>query len=423
MRGPVNRYLAAILCIIISSLCTCVKKYPASNTTYEDPPKLNFAPKFSPADDESDIENVRSISNNICYQIACAHSKETNTVFSPFGILISLMMILNGSEGNSKEQILAFINSKSTSIASINIETARLIRRLFYYQGCNNPRLRFANIMLIDNKFQVKEAFLSLCALYYGTNIEKRDFSNVRSIVSEVNEWGRRSTGGFIEDFIREDDLSEILLLVSNSVYINMKWKIGFPKEDTFREPFLSSNSESVNVPTMHLKSIFGFYQDEDCSALRICYGDDVVMLIILPKSSSDIPDVLRKTTPNKIDKIINELDEKYLYVALPKFTIRTRMNVKEVMERCGVRNIFTKSANLSNISTGDIYISEFRQESRISVDEEGTVASSVTLFEVKREEAYPDCFRVNRPFIFIIYHNNAKLILYLGKVEMPILK
>lgn len=56
-----------------------------------------------------------------------------------------------------------------------------------------------------------------------------------------------------------------------------------------------------------------------------------------------------------------------------------------------------------------------------IEVDEEGTEAMAGTLLEIT---AYymPPIIRVDRPFLFIIYEETSRTVLFLGRVVNPTL-
>ena len=64
-------------------------------------------------------------------------------------------------------------------------------------------------------------------------------------------------------------------------------------------------------------------------------------------------------------------------------------------------------------------FISDIYHKTFIEVNEEGTEAAAVTSVEVG-DNAMPDGFFANRPFVFVIRDDRTGSVLFVGKVENP---
>ena len=105
--------------------------------------------------------------------------------------------------------------------------------------------------------------------------------------------------------------------------------------------------------------------------------------------------------------------------VMLPKFKLKTKTKLKQLMMEAGVRNLFNDQANLSGISDLPIKVTDAVQEAFIEVDEEGTEAAAATgVILGLRIASRRESFIMNRPFGFVLYDFNQNIPLFMGKVK-----
>ena len=67
--------------------------------------------------------------------------------------------------------------------------------------------------------------------------------------------------------------------------------------------------------------------------------------------------------------------------------------------------------------------ISEVKHKTFVQVDEEGTEAAAVTSvgIELTAVGRQPERMRVDRPFAFVIWDENSKAILFMGRIVEPV--
>ena len=82
--------------------------------------------------------------------------------------------------------------------------------------------------------------------------------------------------------------------------------------------------------------------------------------------------------------------------------------------------------ADFSKINANDqLYITKVKHKTYIQVDEEGTEAAAVTSVEIGPTMVNPNSipvFHAIRPFLFFITEEDTGAILFVGKVENPLL-
>jgi len=88
-----------------------------------------------------------------------------------------------------------------------------------------------------------------------------------------------------------------------------------------------------------------------------------------------------------------------------------------------GLEEIF-RSADLSQMTTDKVSVSDMLQATEIEVEEHGTVATAATLISITRHLAPPVKtereFYVDRPFLVYIFHRPTHMALFQGLVYKP---
>src|SRR5205807_1938144 len=108
------------------------------------------------------------------------------------------------------------------------------------------------------------------------------------------------------------------------------------------------------------------------------------------PKKSAD---QLAKVIDNP-DQLINlKMERKHVEFSLPKFEHRKRVDLVSTMRKMGIREVFTRQANLKMISDPrdpreQLNVSKIIHEAVVKVDEEGTEAAAATAILMVKEMA-----------------------------------
>jgi len=108
----------------------------------------------------------------------------------------------------------------------------------------------------------------------------------------------------------------------------------------------------------------------------------------------------------------------------LPKFKVEYSARLNAPLQALGLKLAFESKADFSGITDKPLRISEVKQKSFVEVNEAGAEAAGVTAVNSSMGilEHHPDAVQmiVNRPFIFIIEDDNARLILFIGMITHP---
>ena len=104
-------------------------------------------------------------------------------------------------------------------------------------------------------------------------------------------------------------------------------------------------------------------------------------MFIVLPNQVDGLPALEEKISENFMNQIDHFPMVNKLHVAIPKFKIEADVQMKELLAKLGMGEMFDeKTADFSGISgKKDLYVSQVFHKSFIEVNEEGSEAAAAT--------------------------------------------
>lgn len=206
-------------------------------------------------------------------------NKKENKIYSPLSIKYALSMLAEGSEGESKKQILDIIYNYKTN----------------KYE--NNKNISLANALFIKEIYKDK-----INNNYKTTLIDKYNAEVIiDSFMSPVNinSWVNNKTLGLINNLF--DDISEENLILINALAIDMEW------EDKFIHAY---PNVPVSVNYKHEK--FSWFGPDEVTEKEFKDIEEKIsgMKIIASVNKYDIVNILGE---NKIRKTVKEELIKYL--------------------------------------------------------------------------------------------------------------
>lgn len=100
-----------------------------------------------------------------------------------------------------------------------------------------------------------------------------------------------------------------------------------------------------------------------------------------------------------------------------------TENDLLQILEKLGVGDLFTPNADLSTLTGArNVSLGRAIHKARIEVTEEGTKAAAATAMFTFRSSRPAEIaqFVCNHPFIYVIYDNQNKAILFSGIFRRP---
>ncbi len=144
-------------------------------------------------------------------------------------------------------------------------------------------------------------------------------------------------------------------------------------------------------------------------------------MVLLLPHKAGELADLEIALTPQKLDGWLGKLRKvEELEVAIPKFKMTSRFELKDKLSDMGMPTAFSDAADFSGFTGGPngLHITHVIHKAFVDVNEEGTEAAAATA--VVGDDAAPPRFYADHPFLFLIRDTRNGSILFLGRVADP---
>ncbi|RNA12427.1 serine ase inhibitor [Brachionus plicatilis] len=349
-------------------------------------------------------------------------------VISSVSVFIALMMTLAGSRGETKSEILKALKIHSLSKDENESKLHESINSLSKLISSNESwnKVVLANRMIINN-LNVKNAFEDIIQTIYESEIEKVSADRpLNVVIRDTNKWISDLTNDKITNILDESFKSVALTLI-NAVYFKCEWLNEFDPNRTQKMDFYVTKSSKESVEMMQLnnkKLLYHFSSDFDYHLLSLPYKQEKYFFnIVFPSSEDDfLMSKDQQSLVNRLDfeqiKIdLQNLEHKSINLKIPKFTIKYKINLNEVLKKLGILAAFDRQkADFQEISETDIFVQEVLQYSYIEVNEQGTEAAAATVVKmVKRSISQSTTINLNRPFLYFITEKSSGAFIFVG--------
>jgi serpin B len=350
-------------------------------------------------------------------------------------------MLYHGTQGETANQIAKILwgDTKTPEITSNFMSQASFLLN----QKTEDFTLDIANGLWLQTGFVILPSFINTIEKNFNGTITYNNFlEDPFTATDNINLWVAQKTHNKINHLISSEIINYYTrLILISAIYFYSKWLIPFNVSNTENRNFYVSQKQVLKVPTMYLDTRnlhatdICYYEDTQSLALELPYKNKTLsMLIILPTKNTS-KDLQQLLTVNYLNTIISKLTvtkDIYPVIYLPKFTVFTLCNLKELLKKVGIKTIFSPNADFSkmtgNISHPDnkLYISNAIHKTFIEIQEESTEAAAATatiIEETAIEYRNPFYISIDKPFVFIIYEKTSGLILFIGRITNPIEK
>jgi serpin B len=288
--------------------------------------------------------------------------------------------------------------------------------------------LHLANRLWGQTGYGFKAEYLAITRKQYGAELAQVDYINeAEPARREINAWVAAQTNQKIENLLPQGSVSDLTRLVlTNAIYFKGKWVHPFEKKLTKDSPFTVFADKKVEVPLMYQKKKFNYAETPELQILEMPYvGDDLSMMVLLPKQSEGLLALEKMLTAENLDKWIANLRKQEVQAYIPRFTITEQFQLNSSLAALGMPTAFEPGkADFSGMNGRmDLFISAAIHKAFVDVNEEGTEAVAATgiIVGVTSLPPPPKVFRADHPFVFLIRDRLTGTILFLGCVVNPV--
>ncbi|MGA6169597.1 serpin family protein [Streptomyces sp. NPDC012600] len=322
-------------------------------------------------------------------------------VCSPAGLWLALAAVAAGARGGTAEELRALLGTADREAAPAVTEVARELAQT----GALGVATRVWSRVPVERAY--REALPDV-------RFDAMD-------AAAADAWVREATGGLIERLpLRITDRT--LLALVNVLALKARWEKPFDARRTRDLPFTDASGTTRPVPTMagdvapaDVWAVDGTYVVElRCAAGPGGAGARVRFVLGEPGAGPDR--VLPAGWADRAAGTPPEADR--VSIALPRLTLRTRIDVTGQLPALGVLLATSDAADFSGLSPVPLAVSAVVQEAVLKVAEEGVEAVAVTAVALRFGSAPPQPRRVlelafDRPFGIVVLPADGEVPLF----------
>lgn len=346
---------------------------------------------------------------------AVGHQHSGNLVLSPVNAYDALAMLLPGARGASESQLRAALSTTETPEKLLAASTAAQD-----HLNGGGVDLAAARAAWLEQAFPVRPSYADALARA-GAPAQAVDFTNAPEAAREaVNSWAKEHTRGRIHDLLPAASVDRnTALILATALALDARWATPFDKDRTLPAPFRGA-SGTRDVPTMHATATFAYTSGPGYQVVELPYeSSGLSAVILLPRAGVDPVTLLPE-----LRRISSTLQPSRVALALPRAELRTRLDLQPALESLGLGQLFTRNADLSGIGgrPGDLALSAARQQTWLSIGEDGTRAAAATAIVVELTGSFVDHsaiqMKVDRPFLLVVRDRHSGIPLFVARVN-----
>ena len=330
--------------------------------------------------------------------------KDSNIAVSPLPVITVCSMLGMGSKGKTREQIEAAMGMESMALARQLDETSTRM--------ADSAGLYTAGSLW--TKGGIRDIYKDMARDLYFADIRETDFG--KDAKSQMNQWARDKTGGMVSSIIEDVKPDTACILISAASFKG-KWESSFAESTGIFHGYKGAGTEAgmlrgMAEETVSLHGGRGF--------VKYYEGRGLAFIAILPGSGTDIEAFAAGISGKDLIKMWESRSEETAEVSIPAFDARLGADIKPVVERAGIRDIFTKGADFSGMSDQPITVDGIFHKARVVVTKDGTKAGAAAASSMAVIDGLDDTKELifDRPFFYEIVDTSTGAPVFMGIVK-----
>ncbi|XP_058177051.1 uncharacterized protein LOC131292988 [Anopheles ziemanni] len=350
----------------------------------------------NPASVNQVSDSVTNLAQKIARAIASPKSK--TEIFSPVSIAGALSLLLLGASGRTQQELMRVMgfNDGQLSFQEIHFAFGRLFQDLVandptlvplvtwrVNDKCNrydeeddyedefppanttantspSHRISVVNGMFLQKGLKPADRLVSVMRQFYQSTVNNLDFErDPGGAAAYINEWCSRETNGKIQDMVSAQMLSNSRMIVASAVYFKAQWETTFSPYGTRPRPFYLNGRQQppIDVEMMATTGCFPYFDATaqfDVQIIGLPYETGIsTMYIVVPNGSTR--EILQQKQSilgaDQLNWMIDQMRTKKGMIVLPKLSITNRIELSNVLQQLGVRDLFDPvRSNLSRV-------------------------------------------------------------------------
>ncbi|MGW1989104.1 serpin family protein [Embleya sp. NPDC001921] len=315
-----------------------------------------------------------------------------DVVCSPTGLWLALAAVATGAEGDTAEELADLVGLAWREAAPVVTAVARDLAG--------------------TEALAVATGVWSASPLHEGFRAALPDIGfGALAARADLDAWVAHATDGLIERIPVELDARTRVVLVS-ALALRARWREEFDAARTHDGYFHAADGTHAQVPTMRREvpaadvwAISG--RDGEVTVVELaCAGEQParVRFALGPEHAPPASVITAAWAPRDTGKAYEGED---VEVRLPRFELRTRLDVVPHLIDLGVEAALTDGADFGGMTDEPVCVDRVLQESLLRIAEEGVEATAVTTIKLDWMSYEPEPARrrvvFDRPFACVV--------------------
>lgn len=336
---------------------------------------------------------------------------DKNFIISPLSLQINLALLANGASDETLKTLTDVLlpDCPNPSLAKLNEINSLLIEKL--PQVDRKAQYKMANS--VWHCIDIYDDYISKVNRYYDASFFKFDGAT-NDAKKAINEWVAAATDGGIKEYLQRPPKGQVLFL--SALQFKHVWMHKFEKSDTKLENFYCESGAVVKVPMMYkFDSRARVFTHQKSLRAAVPFGNGAFELhLIKPDEGCSVEEAIE-------DLRYGEPYDRDIKLKLPRFTLETDIDFLDILCSMGLEKAFKSTPDYSSLTSTDFEIRDFRQNSKIEIDEDGAVFKVVTSSGggITAPGSPPPIveFYLDHPFAFEIRELSTGIVIAAGKI------
>jgi serine protease inhibitor len=333
-------------------------------------------------------------------------SQPGNVVFSPVGLVNSLVVVGQGGDVQTRDAVTSRLASSAFGEISAGLSA--------YAEAHAGGVLWFPTLWIATDA-QPSDMFLEGVFPTLLDDVRMVDFSSPEATRQVINNYYRTQTDGVIASAIGPLGLvaGQTAALV-DAVYFKGTWVQGFDASLT-SEGIFYSDTGAVSIAFMQQIQSFEVHRGEDFDAIELPYHDGFSLAVVVPDSAEAMTRLQTEFSVQFLSEIEHLSSPELVNLRMPRVEVEGRLeadlfgvSVSEAVSR-------QEGMALAGLEGGTALV----QRTVVSFDETGTTG---VVSNDSPEAAVGDVpgFDIDRPFLFAVRNDSTGTVLLAGRVVNP---
>lgn len=360
---------------------------------------------------KSDQELFRDAYNRFTENLLVSILKENpgeNVIISPISFMTLLTIAAESTSGKTKKEIEKFLSPKQ--------KYKNFLDSLFSSADVlSGKNFQTANAVCVNQRVSasVKSDYID----HVNSDLQGKFFSS-ENIIQDVNQWVCEKTNGRIE-YIADDSMKDMLFFLLNAVTFDGIWDETYQDDDVKPGIFKNADGTRSHREMLHCCES-GYIENDKFTGFIKRYRNSFYSFMTLLPNDNGQKEMINSLAGIDFSELFDNVKWGIVKTSMPKFQIDFDKDLTAYCKKSGINDLFSPSANFSPMTSEKIMAESVLHKAFICVDEAGTMAGAVSAMIYMRGLPSPKKYKVdlNRPFIFVIMHDESMIPVFAGIVN-----